>query len=491
VADASLEQALKTLTAHGQLVKDRGYRQVWRFEHLGRAYYLKFYPRAGSWWKRLVRGNPAMREFTRLQSLQKAGVPAPRAIASLVGFRIGESLGDAVIIEAIEPAVQLDLYLNDLDLRAEPIPDHLELSQQLRQLLHHLGRAQLGHSDLHLGNILLHEKKLYLLDGYAVRPGGLKLNDLLMLALSVGRFANRTDLQRGWELLGPGGRMPPLKNPVATRVWRKQVERATADNAYFGQVSAGEWSGYFFKRAKYPRRWSALSQRTFTREEWEKAFDSILDRIAAGQFEILKQSASGNVYRGEIVLGGRPIDVVIKHPRRKHWWRYVNEIVRGSRARRAWKKAWHLVARNIPTAWPLLMMEKRSMGYVTDNLLIFEAVPGQPLDAIDLDRLSPQDRETLFRRCGRILRRLDELRLSHFDPKSSNWIIHPDDKLGPFPVLVDVDGVRFYPWTAFGIRRLLRSMKHHPQYTVEDSKHLCQGYAPFAMLGVEDAETIE
>ena len=43
----ALEQALRDLPNIGTLVKDRHYRQVWRFEHDGKAYYLKFYPKGG------------------------------------------------------------------------------------------------------------------------------------------------------------------------------------------------------------------------------------------------------------------------------------------------------------------------------------------------------------------------------------------------------------------------------------------------------------
>src|SRR5690606_24371454 len=97
VADASLQHVLRDLPRIGRRVKDRPYRQVWRFEHQGRAYYLKFYPRPGSFWKRMVRGNPALREFRRLQWLQKANAPAPRAVATLLGFELEGATGDAVI----------------------------------------------------------------------------------------------------------------------------------------------------------------------------------------------------------------------------------------------------------------------------------------------------------------------------------------------------------------------------------------------------------
>ena len=45
-----------------------------------------------------------MREFTRLQWLQKAGVTAPHAIAVLMGFRINDLLGDAVALQSGYPS---------------------------------------------------------------------------------------------------------------------------------------------------------------------------------------------------------------------------------------------------------------------------------------------------------------------------------------------------------------------------------------------------
>jgi len=456
-------------------VKDRGYRQVWRFTFASRAYYLKFYPRHGSRLKRLVRGNPALREFSRLQLLQKAGIPAPRSVAHLVGFRLKDQIGDAVILDAIEPGVQLDHYLNDLLLAGKPIPDHLQLSQQIRQLVHHLGRAKLSHSDLHLGNLLLHEKKVFLLDGYAVRTGGLKLDDVMLLGLSVSRFATRTDLQRGWELLGPGGRLPSV-NPVAKRQWRKFLERSTGENRSFGRVEIDGWIGHYFKSHKFPRRWSRASRLHITDDDWRRQLPALLQRANSDQLELLKRSSSGDVVAGEIVLGGRPMDIVLKRPMRKYWYRHFNEIGRGSRSRRAWFKAWRLIVRDLPTAWPLAFFEKRVLGYVTESFLICEKVPGETLASSELAKPSDASRDTLLRRAGRTLRRIDDFRLSHFDPKCSNWIVYDDDALGPLPVLIDVDGVRSYPWRGFGLRRLQRSLAEHPEGAPADVESVAKGY---------------
>ena len=485
VSPEALEQLLRDLPKIGTLVKDRGYRQVWRFEFEGIGYYLKFYPRRAWHLKRLVRGNPALREFSRLQALQKADIPAPRAVAQLVGFRLSGQIGDAVILQAIEPSVSLDQYVNALALDGEPIPDHRGLARRIFELLSQLGRAGLGHNDLHLGNLLLRGDDVFVLDGYAVRTGGLTLNNVMSLAHSVHGVATRSDLQRGWEELGPGGMMP-RSNPISSRQWRKLMERTRAENKYFGRLRFNGWSGFFFKRYKYPRRWAPASAIEVKAQDWDRAWPLLWQQIVSDQLTPIKRSASGDVLAGEVVLGGRPIPIVVKRPYRRYWYRYLNEIGRGSRAWRAWRKAWTLIIRDLPTAWPLLVLQKRAFGYITDAVIVLERVPGDSLAHVDLDALPPSQREQLFRRAGSILRKIEEFGMSHFDAKSNNWIVRDDPKVGPGPILVDVDGVRLRRWRALGIRRLLRSMLAHPQYTPQDSLALCQGYAPFSPMRVAE-----
>jgi len=491
---SGLEQTLLNLPRIGKLVKDRGYRQIWRFEHEGRAYFLKFYPRGGGRdrFRRATRGSPAVNEFGKLQKLQSAKIPAPRAVAVLVGFVIEGRAGDALILDAIEPSVQLDQYCNDFERRGEPIPDRLELARQIRDIVRQLAQTGLGHEDLHPGNFLLHAGKLYLLDGYAVKTGGLKMRHLLHLGHSVGRWATRADLQRGWNELGPGGRMP-MRNAVTIRLAREFIHRRFArDNRYFGRIEVGEWSGTFFKHDKYPRRWSAASRLEVTHEDWHRELPRLMDAMDADQLQVLKRSKSGDVLAGQVQLGGNALDIIIKRPRRRYWYRYLNEIGRGTRARRAWVKSWKMILRNLPCAWPLIYLEHRRLGYVTDGLIIFERVPGAHLARADLDVMAPIERDMLFRRAGRILREIERHGFSHFDAKASNFIVHPDDKLGPGPVLIDIDGIRQRRWIGLGMRRLLKSMHDNKQYSVGDSLALCQGYAPRAKLFQEspDGQTV-
>ena len=468
-------------------MKDRGYRQIWRFEHEGKGYYLKFYPRQRSplaKLKQLFRGNPAMREFLRLQWLQKANIAAPHAVAVLMGFRIKDSLGDAVLLDAIEPAVQLDRYLNRLHLAGERPAEARQLAAKVIDLVHTLGKAKLGHSDLHLGNFLLQGDQLHLLDGYAVRREGLRKKDVLQLGHSSARYSTTTDLVRGWTKLGDGAM--PVGNPISRRIWRKFIERAQGGNRYFGNVQCEGWNGIYFSQFKYPHRWSAASRLEISEKDWLREWPALLKQIEGDGLEVLKRSRSGDVLAADIVLAGKPVSVIIKRPRRRYWYRYLNEIGRGARARRAWNKAWNLIVRNIPTAWPLLLMEKRRLGYVTDTVLICERVPGKDMAVVNLDAMEPDRRDMLFRRTGKILRKIEKHGFSHFDAKASNWIVYDDEKTGPQPILVDVDGIRRRKWVALGIQRLLKSLKEHPEYTPADSLSLCQGYAPLAQFVREE-----
>jgi tRNA A-37 threonylcarbamoyl transferase component Bud32/uncharacterized protein YifE (UPF0438 family) len=481
VTGLALEQLLADLPRRGTLLRDRGYRQIWRFEFEGRGYILKFYPHAGSRLKRWIRGSPARREFVRLIALQKAAVPAPRAVAQLIGYQLNGVKGDAVVLEAIEPAHRLDEYLHGFQFRGEEIPEHRRLAEKLQSLLAALRRANLGHEDLHLGNLLWRNGEIFLLDGYAVRLNGFKIEDALNLGHSLQGSATRTDFLRAWEGLDLDGPIPTY-NPVSRGQWNKLIQRTRRENDYFGILDLSPWRGFFFKKSKFPRRWSEASQWTIARQDWIEAWPKLWRQIEAGELEPLKRSPSGDVWGATVTLGGKEVDVIVKRPYKRHWYRYINEIGRGTRAWRAWSKAWSLIVRDVPTAWPLIAMEKRRFGYVIDSAIVFQRIKGQLLSSAPLDDMTETDRQNLFYRLGRNLRRIDRLGLSHFDAKSSNWIIQNGPKFGPQPILIDVDGIRTRRWPALGIDRLLRAMREHRQYTPADSLALCRGYAPFSRL---------
>jgi tRNA A-37 threonylcarbamoyl transferase component Bud32 len=471
VSQQELLQLLARLPDVGRLVKDRPYRQVWRFE---------FNPRVGlrDWFRRRLRGNPAMAEFQRLKMLQDAGVPAPRAIAMLVGFTIADVKGDAVILEGLEPSVQLDKYLNHMALEGKRVPNRPDLGRQMIAILRSLAKAGLGHEDLHLGNFLLKDGKVYLLDAYAVRKGGLRLEDLQFLAFAADAYVTRTELMRFWKELGNGNpRDLPVTNPRARGIWKNLLERVFRDDRYAGHLDGAGWTGHFFRHAKFPTRDNPASRLDVAQAEWEAAWPSLLARIEADELEIYKRTRSGDVLAGEVMLGAHVIPIVVKRPRRKYWYRYVNEIGRGSRALRAWVKSWQLIVRNIPTAWPLLLMERKTLGYTTDALVVLEKIEGRTLAKED-GRKDPQRYHLILRRCGRLLRRLERTGLYLYDSKAENWIVRDDAAHGPVPMIIDVDGIRRFRQRG-GVHRLLRSLRQRADFDPSDATALVQGYAPY------------
>lgn len=280
----------------------------------------------------------------------------------------------------------------------------------------------------------------------------------------------------------------PLRNRQSMPIYRKLMSRIHGENRYFGKVKADAWTGVCVQKHGQPRRWSRASQMRFASADWELAAIALLRRMDAGELRVLKRCRSGDVLEGEMVVGQERLEVIVKRPRRRYWYRYLNEIGRGGRARRAWWKSWRLIYRGVRCAWPLLLLEKRTLGYVTDAVIVFEKVHGPSLATVDLHALSAEARQQLFHRAGALLRKLESVGLYHWDAKSSNWMVQLDDPAGPFPLLIDIDGVRNNWGIGEGMRRLLLSMQEHEQYTPLDSLHLCRGYAPWAPINMPEAE---
>jgi Lipopolysaccharide kinase (Kdo/WaaP) family len=474
VSPQELEQTLRKLSAIGQRVETRSDVDIWRFAFGDRSYDLLFYRRETSLLKRLKNGNAALRSFFFMQQLQKASVPSPRAVAVLQGFRIDGKTGDALIAETLEPAISLDRYVQEHSEQCR------QLARQVCAILRQIGQLKFGHRKLELRSFVVRDGTVYIRDAENIRARGLRTKDLMRLEHSARRWLSRSELLRCWLSLD-GGRLPPV-NTVSEAIWKLEAADAVRSGDYVGLISDGDWSGAFTRKYEHIAMWSIASNMNISEADWQTAWPELLRKIESDQLEIIKRDDSGDVLGAEILLGGQTVPIVVKRPRRKSLLRYLIDVFRPSRARRTWIKCWKMLLRDISVEWPMLLMEKRRLGYVTDAIVVFERVAGPVLARMQLDSLDPSRRDQMFRRIGRTLRRIEELGFTHFDAKSTNWIIFDDPVTGPTPVMLDLDGVRHYRWKSAGILRLLRAMKQHPQYTPTDSLALCQGYAPRAAV---------
>src|SRR5690606_23978529 len=137
------------------------------------------------------------------------------------------------------------------------------------------------------------------------------------------------------------------------------------------------------------------------------------------------------------------------------------------RARRSWIKTWKLFVRGLPTEVPLLVMERRSGLVVADNLVVFELVPGELIEKLDLDELPHTGRSALLRAVGETIRRTERHGFAHLDAKTSNWIAYPAAG-GRTPVMIDCDGVRHHPAPGAGLKRFLKALARHPRFRAGD-----------------------
>ena len=461
-----LANVLRDLPRTGTLVSDDPNRRLWRIDVAGRPYYLHFLP------ARLWRPSAALAEFRRLQWLQRAGVPAVRPTATFMGLNIDGRRGDGLLVTGVEPSRTLADILTEARLAGRQPPDHRQLVLAVVRLLAALKASGLAVPRITAGDILVHDARALLLHARRVRRRQPRLADLEDLAADCDPFLSRADVLRAWRALG--SQAPPP--PAARAMWCRRLHQARLGIV---ALKVGAWSGHCYTGTDRPQRWSAASRMTIPRQQWERAWPLLLTQIEADQLEVLKRDDGGDVLGASVVLDGRPLDVIVKRPRRKFWYRYLNEIGRGTRASRAWEKAWRLVARGIPTAWPLLLMQRRRLGYAVDAVLVCERIPGATLSCIDWAALEPDEARRLLWRCGRLLRLLEQRGLSLYDAKATNWMVRDDPVQGLTPMLIDVDGIRLIN-RGGGLARLLRSLRQSPHFSDDLACHLARGYAPFA-----------
>jgi tRNA A-37 threonylcarbamoyl transferase component Bud32 len=478
-----LESVLRELDRHASYKRTERNAELWKLDFAGQSREIRFVPRAGSL-RRSFRASAALNEFHTLVDLQKKGVPVTRASATLVGMNLQGRVGDAVVVDVPPDAVRLGEALREFLFCKELSKVRRSLGSELANVLRSLARAGYSCAGLRADDFVLTQGRILLTRADRLTRGEVLASGLSELYCDLAPFTTRAETLRLWRVLS-SGRLPPLRTLLP--VWKrraKQFAEARADEApeaCAGMVQVQDWHGLALLRTPVPLAWSYASRLRFTPADWDVAAAELLGKLERGELELLKDDPSVRVERGRLRVAGTCLEVVVKRPRLRKFRQRLGQMFRWPRTLRIWRKSWMLRVRNIPSEVPLLVLRSRKSP--SESLIVLEVVPGDTLATVDLDRFSPGDRSVLFRRAGAILRRVEESGLQHFDAKSTNWIVHEGD-FGPSPVLIDVDGIRNNPLhtRGYGVQRLLRAMKLHPQYTPEDSLWLCRGYAPGAIV---------
>jgi len=214
--------------------------------------------------------------------------------------------------------------------------------------------------------------------------------------------------------------------------------------------------------------------RTWVRREY---FDDRLRRLLENPDEALERCTRWfkcGPHRSSTV--GCIDGFVLKRHNRKKWGNLFKDLFRQSRARRAFRQAFHLELLGIPTARVVAAAERRSWRVLCGSYLVTVEIPG----AIDLEsylNTGVLPGHELIQRMATLIARLHKEGFSHRDLKGANILLDAHGQ----PYLVDLDGLRDLRQVsdaraAADLERLARSVREHPHVTRADYRAFLRAY---------------
>ncbi len=475
----SISQHLSVLcdpaSANWQKVKTNASRTVYRGQIDGQDVFCKHYhglkllKRLG---RSLGRGD-STKELQLSKYLRSCGVDTPRPIASTCKAGL-----EWYACEAVAPSIPGDQW------HAEQLSDSLSgraavrlVTVELAELIGKMHKAGAIHNDLHCGNVLVktdcRTNKLVLIDLHRAsrkrrlgrRTMAANLAQLLHDRID---FTSRTDrlrfLKHYLKVVGASGSIRGWAWMIEgfaarhrQRQYRQRDRRIFRANRYFSPISlGGNWRGHVILASKRKFAGSQAAELTFRPDEWTKALADPSQLLEGSDIEVFKESGAVLVVRRRINVGLHSIDVVIKRQRRNQFFKALVDCFRPARSIRSFLLGHKLLTRRIETALPLVAIQRRVGPWLSDSILITEAVQAPRLNEFlntylaqtpgsDRQLTGPQRLELsrdVLNQLGLMLRRLHDNRFAHRDLKANNILVRWS--LGHLPqfVLLDLDGLR-------------------------------------------------
>lgn len=412
-AGRSPEVPLRLQLPHGQLCIHRWMRVLPKHRYVGVA----------EWQNRLVlvkllvgrkSRSHYQRECAGAALLTSQSVSAPALLAH--GFRRGA--GGWLLYEFLSGADSLQKSWLSVALQMPLSPGQVDVLKTALGGIGGLHAKGLWQEDLHLGNLLWQNEKLYWVDSGTIRsrnPGRplCAAQAAVNLGVFLGQLPAVFDRYTGQllEYYYQGGGISglPLRalrgkiDAVRSLRRRNFLKKIGRDCTYFSaQGDSGEL------RAVY-RQESELLQPLLSEPD---------QFIAKG--EIIKAGGSSTVAR--VRLTGR--ELVVKRYNIKGLLHLLRRCLRPSRAWHSWREAHRLIFAGIATAPPLAMVERRTCWLRGRAYLVTESLAGENIlvrFAPYVDGVPPPEELAALEELFAALRRE---RISHGDLKGTNLIWH-------------------------------------------------------------------
>lgn len=339
------------------------------------------------------------------------------------------------------------------------------------------GDAHLLEQDAHQENLLSDRKggppRLFMVDFHSVRGSGpltwkARMENLAVLNLYFFRRSSRHDrfrflreylfggqkeeARRGFDfLLNAAREVENLTRRKALKLWRKREARCLRENPDFRKLKTRALRGMAVNR---PVPGEVL-----------KLIEKGEEIAGSPGVERIKDSRTASSF----LVQGNGEDFFLKIFHWKKLWNPLLDIFRGGRARRAWRRAYSLALRGIPTAPPVVFLEKTFLFMPLKGYLLFRRLKGFTSlshfpERAGLSKESLSERREGLRAAARLVKILHDEGFRQRDIKASNIMIRTGERRGEASV-VDLDGLRFQVDVPRDVRmkdlfRLYRSLQN-------------------------------
>jgi len=501
-------------------VKANDGREVWAVQTSRGVLFAKVGRPSKQWphCRRLLFGSDSARErrIARYAAEHKINTVCPVAIAEAPIE--GRALTSIFVTIGLQEAEPLNERWARLDL-ADAATRHIKnrIIDAAARLIAHAHLNGFAHFDLHAGNVLIqplgNSFRVLFVDLHNVRIGravddAAVVRNLAQFNQWFRRHALLTDrlrfLDRYLHWREAIGTNAAFAKPLgyckrefidqlviaaikhANALYAKRDRRAMRTGRYFAKLKLHDgWRAHVFCASKHPVPGSRATLMQFEPKQWKTWLADPMQWVTlADKSKVIKDSQSASVSRAALELpGGDTLPIIVKRSLARSFFKRIRYIFGTSRPMCTWQRGNALINRQIPTARPLAVVERRCLGIRLDSIVLTEYLENaKDLDTVltvSLRERSMHEQRRLkgeiIESLATILRRLHERGFSHRDLKAPNVMVqwNPESGDAPRVLLIDLDGLKRARRVSFdrqlrAITRLNVSLDHCKRVTHTD-----------------------